>query len=129
MELLDKDELGLRVLDIAEKLKVSHSNLKRHLDKLLKVELVVLYELVEPSNKKPKIFLISPINMNEVYSDMEITKEHKELLTKREERYRKAIELLRDVRKIDVNKQMLDSLDMDLRKALTRARIISKGKK
>lgn len=116
---------GWGVLDIVNKLNIQHNNLKPHIDKLLRLNLICVVDKSSYRKKGKKIIenkkvgLISVRARNEDYiRDFEGDIEHKDFIkeAKEESEYFKVIlKCLRDIRSYFYNKENEDYLNLDLR--------------
>lgn len=110
-------EGSYQVLEVAEKLNLNHKNLKPHIDKLRKLDLIFVY-----SDSNNRILLSTPsayfdfLNEIDYYTDGGGTEKEYKREKEKKERFENIIGVLREVRKIYIEEKQSKILELDLRK-------------
>jgi hypothetical protein len=141
LELLDspnwnvkKDLGGWSVLDIVEKLEIQHNNLKPHIDKLLKLNLICLKDLSEYKNRGEKNIKIKKVGLTSIrvlidrwIEDDVMFMSDEELIKAKADReyFKNVVKCLSDVRKYFWDKEQKDFLELDLRSIETQDRLLN----
>jgi len=119
------NKYGWGVLDIVKKLNIQHNNLKPHIDKLLKLNLICVVDLSNYKQKGKKLIENKKVGLSSVRarndfwlddaSELEITKEDIEEGKQENEYFKFVLKCLRDIRSYFYNKENEDYLNLDLR--------------
>jgi len=125
LEMLDKSNQGMGVLELATALKIKHKNLKPHIDKLRKLELIFIYKHTDN-----KIYLWTGMaNMRENF-DMDFwsvcdTQKEVDNLQKEIEEQEALLKYLKKVKTFEYETEMQKGLELDLRKGLTQDKLLN----
>lgn len=129
---------GWGVLDIVDKLEIKHNNLKPHIDKLLKLNLIVMIDMSNYISKGKNVMQekkvgLSTIKANNDYwkdnvADFEKDKEEIKEVNKENDYFNAIIKCLQNIRKIFYEKENEEYLEMDLRKTETKERLLERKK-
>jgi len=125
LEMLDKSNQGMGVLELATALKIKHKNLKPHIDKLRKLELIFIYKHTDN-----KIYLWTGMaNMRENFG-MDFwsvcnTQKEVDNLQKEIEEQEALLKYLKKVKTFEYETEMQKGLELDLRKGLTQDKLLN----
>ena len=125
LNMLDKSNQGMGVLELATSLGIKHKNLKPHIDKLRKLELIFIYK-----NNDNKIYLWTGMaNMRENFVmnfwDVCDTQKEVDALSKEIQEQEALIKYLKKVKNFEYETEMQKGLELDLRKGLTQDKLLN----
>lgn len=116
--LIDRAQNGAGVLEIADKLNISHKSLKPHIDKLRFLDLIVIVETTavfgKTNNNVGEIKLCVPTAWYDDPSDWR--EGYEEEIKKQLRRFEEVIKSLRKIKNYEEEKEISKKLEMDLRK-------------
>ena len=118
LETLSETYDGIGVLDLAKKMNLTHQNLKKHLEKLLKARLIMTIKTTASTDKTQvgKIKLHTVLSgIMESYID-EFPEEAKNLIKEREE-FSATIKILKKISGLDYEKETLREIINELAKS------------
>jgi len=126
---------GWAVLDVVKKLDIQHNNLKPHIDKLLKLNLICVVDLSSYKQRGKKLIENKKVGLSSVrarndnwfenYADFEGEKEYIEEAKKENEYFKVVLKCLRDIRSYFYNKENEEYLELDLRSKETQDRLLN----
>jgi len=126
---------GWGVLDVVKKLEIQHNNLKPHIDKLLKLNLICVVDLSSYKTKGKKVIENKKVGLSSVrarndywfenYADFEGEKEYLEEAKQENEYFKFVLKCLRDIRSYFYNKENEEYLNIDLRELETQERLLN----
>lgn len=97
--------IGLGVLELAKKINLTHQNLKRHLEKLIKARLV----LTLTSSGSNKISLVTPYYFHDYNGDNE------EQIKKDVEEYEAILSFLKKMNNLDYEKETISKISREMK--------------
>ncbi len=116
---------GWAVLDVVEKMGIQHNNLKPHIDKLLKLKLIVVVDLSDYKHKGKRIIENKKVGLTSIkarnnfwlenYADFDGDEKYKEEAKKENEYFDFIISFFRDIKKYFYDKENEEFLKLDLR--------------
>ena len=124
LEFLDKpnynlNRVGWSILDLAHNLNITHISLKPHIDKLLRLRLIVTVDISNKANEV-KVGLSTIKSANDYWISQiglqELSEKERETISKEKYIYENIFDTLTEIRKIFYDKEKEKLLDIDLRK-------------